>query len=695
MFSFDVFDTLITRITKNPQGVFYIMQERISAMDTWAMDALTMEREEKCFLGRNFAQIRMNAEREAGAYSLLSKEKTEVNLEAVYEAVMQMTGISAHTKNALMEMEIQTEIDCAVGIRENISKLKQAAEKGEHVVLISDMYLSSRTIRKILVSVDSIFESIPIYVSNECGCTKYTGELFLYVKEKEKIAFHDWIHYGDNEISDVKSPKKLGIRAVELKKSDLLPWEKEFDGQNALETNAYWQLYTGIARTLRQNRRMTSAEEMGSSVGGMILYPYVEWVIHNSLKLNIHILYFIARDGFILKKIADIIIRDGGLEMKTKYIYGSRIAWRIPDGCEEKKENLRLYLRQEIDCSEKFAFVEVNGTGYTMECLADFIRELCDQRIYAFYFSLKKRTERPYCSFFTYLTAYDEIVEVLCRAPHGPTMGYEKKDGKMVPEIQSVEEKLWENAGLPGYIDGVLWYAESMIRMQLKWHLPSDNRCLVSRIVKYISKHPQEQVLRFLADMPHNNGYSDGKSAYAPALSGKDLFHIFMWRTNEPLGDFYTGVNYEFSELLLTKRDKKIIDFYKHYYYRLPGRLIHRYKGWSAWRRGDIKEKRKRVMIYAAGTVGQRVYHFASGEAGYRVVAWVDREYKSYRRQGYPVSGLKAIGKKKFDMIVIAIQNAEVVQGVRKMLTEKGVSPEKIFDAPSFYAMAEKKRTIL
>lgn len=680
MYSFDVFDTLITRSTKNPHGVFYIMQERISSM----------ELEEKCSLGRNFAQIRINAEKEAGAYSSLSKDKMEVNLETIYQVVMQMTGISLHTRNRLMEMEVQTEIDCVVGIKDNISKLKQISENGEHIVLISDMYLSSKIIRKILVSVDKVFGSIPIYVSNECGCTKYTGELFLYVKEKEKISVKNWTHYGDNEISDIQSPKKLGIRTLWSKKGELLPWENEFDERNHLETNAYWQMYAGIARTLRQNTMMTSPEEMGASIGGMLLYPYVEWVIHNSLKQSFNMLYFIARDGFILKKIADIIISANGLDMKTKYIYGSRKAWRIQNECEEKKEILRLYLRQEIDFSDKFAFVEVNGTGNTMECLADFIGELCDERVFVFYFSLKKKTEHPNCSFSTYLTAYDEIVEVLCRAPHGPTVGYIQKNQKVHPEIQSVDEKLWENAGLPGFINGVVLYAESMARMLFKLRLESDNRYLASQMVNYISNQPDGQILRLLAGMPHNDGYSDGESAYAPALSGKDLFHIFMWRTNEPLRDFYSGVNYQFSELLLTKTDWKIIDFYKQNYYRLLGRMIHRYKGWSAWHKSDIKAKRKKVMIYAAGTVGQRIYHFANGEAGYKVVAWVDRDYKSYRRQGYPVSGLKTIEKKKFDMLVIAIKNVQVAQSVKIMLMDKGVSPEKIFDAASFYAMTEK-----
>ncbi len=41
-------------------------------------------------------------------------------------------------------------------------------------------------------------------------------------------------------------------------------------------------------------------------------------------------MYFIARDGYILQKIADTIISQNNLDILTKYIYGSRKVWRIP-----------------------------------------------------------------------------------------------------------------------------------------------------------------------------------------------------------------------------------------------------------------------------------------------------------------------------------------------------------------------------
>lgn len=680
MYSFDVFDTLITRATKNPQGVFYVMQERIS----------TMEMEDGAFLGKNFAQIRINAERNAGAYSSLSKEKREVNLESIYRVVMQMAGISTNTKDKLMELEVQTEIDCAVGITNHISKLRQILEMGEHVVLISDMYLSSKAIREILVSVDNIFANIPLYVSNECGCTKHTGELFLFVKEKEKASTEKWTHYGDNEISDIRSPQRLGINTVWLKKVPLLPWEKEFDEQYCLQTNAYWQLYVGIARILRQNVEMTSYEEMGASFVGMILYPYVEWIIQSSLRKGIRTLYFVARDGYVLKKIADIVINKSGYVINTKYIYGSRMAWRIQEGNEEKKNNLLLYLKQVIDFSEKFAFVEANGTGCTMECLTDIIREFYYEKVYVFYFSLKKNSERVNCLFFTYLTAYDEIVEVICRAPHGPTMGYIKNNQEIFPQIQKVDDKLWEESGLLEYIHGVELYTEKVIGIILKLNIWLDNRYLVKQIIEYISNNPDKQILSFLANMPHNNGYNDEQNVYAPGLSRKDLFNLFMWRTNEPLCDFYHGVNYKYSELLFTEKDKKIVSFYKQNYYRLFGRIIHKYKGWLRWHKSGLKTERKRVVVYAAGAMGQKIYHFICGEADYKVIAWVDKEYQLYRKQRYPVSGLDSIERKKFDIVVIAIKNAQTVREVKGILINRGVIPEKIYDADSFCAMLEK-----
>lgn len=77
--------------------------------------------------------------------------------------------------------------------------------------------------------------------------------------------------------------------------------------------------------------RKSVATVMGGILGGYLFFPYVKWIIDKSRKLGIRRLYFVARDGYILKRIAQqIIVNIAGIEIETKYIYGSRRAWRLP-----------------------------------------------------------------------------------------------------------------------------------------------------------------------------------------------------------------------------------------------------------------------------------------------------------------------------------------------------------------------------
>lgn len=69
---------------------------------------------------------------------------------------------------------------------------------------------------------------------------------------------------------------------------------------------------------------------LGACLAGPLFFPYVYWVLQQARSQGIHTLYFIARDGYVLKEIADIIIQGDHLSVSTRYLYGSRKAWRIP-----------------------------------------------------------------------------------------------------------------------------------------------------------------------------------------------------------------------------------------------------------------------------------------------------------------------------------------------------------------------------
>lgn len=61
-----------------------------------------------------------------------------------------------------------------------------------------------------------------------------------------------------------------------------------------------------------------------------ILTYYVWWVLREAKKRNIDRLYFLARDGSIMKKIAELLCEEFCIPISCRYLYVSRAALRMP-----------------------------------------------------------------------------------------------------------------------------------------------------------------------------------------------------------------------------------------------------------------------------------------------------------------------------------------------------------------------------
>lgn len=331
VYSFDIFDTLIARSTATPQGIFAIMRR------------LLQEREGiDSFVKNNFYELRIGAEQVArNTYCKNGVE--DVVLEQIYHVLVSENRISEQEAAFLQALERQTEIDNAHGIEENISRVKRLLEGGERVLLISDMYLDADTIRRMLVKADGVFRDIPLYVSSEGKRkNKHSGNLFRYIKEQEGLQYENWRHFGDNVHSDFRVPRNLGISCELYKREELLDIEKAYLEQNP--NDARRQLMIGCARLARGQGKGT-AYGLGCGVGGAMLYPYVKWLLEDAEKRGIKRLYFIARDGYILKEMAEELVKGKGLDIAIKYIYGSRKAWRIPGDENLESEIMDIYAR--------------------------------------------------------------------------------------------------------------------------------------------------------------------------------------------------------------------------------------------------------------------------------------------------------------------------------------------------------------
>lgn len=328
MISFDIFDTLLTRRVANPYGIFALMQKALAGETFQAIPA---------YIRENFYTLRIHAE-ELARHDAACRGREEIVLADIYEAMGLAAQLNAEQKETLCRLECDTELANILPIRQNLTLLQNMLEQDRHVVLISDMYLPQETICAMLQKVSPDLCRLPLYLSSQLGVRKTTGNIYRKVKEAEAAEYSAWIHYGDNPYQDREIPESLGIECRLVGREEPLPIERRV--LSLYGDHAGAQLMSGIARYTRIcEGRQQPAGRMGSAVCGPILFSYVDWLLRDCVEQGVTRLYFIARDGYLLKKIADIVIAKRKLPIQTKYIYGSRKAWRL---CSLSEEHFNL-----------------------------------------------------------------------------------------------------------------------------------------------------------------------------------------------------------------------------------------------------------------------------------------------------------------------------------------------------------------
>ncbi|MBQ8635278.1 hypothetical protein IJ425_03900, partial [bacterium] len=336
LFSFDVFDTLITRTTVTPSGIFTLMQHEL--LQNPKYNYIDIDFRTNFYYSRIGAENYLNRTRyttQRKAHIPQNEIQQEFAIREFYDLLKYHHNISDKATEELIELEIETENKNTLPLKENIEILKYLISKGKKVILISDMYLKESIIRNLLLKHDEIFKNIKIYVSTDYQAKKSSGNLYKVIKDIEKIEYKKWFHIGDNEYSDIKQANQLSIQTHLIENEKLTEFE-----ENIFESHyndPYYQTTIGNARNIRRfypdNKKADFA-----TIATIMLFPYVRWLINQSLEKGFKRLYFIARDGYILKEIADIIITQENHDIETHYIYGSRDAWRMP--CVESFDDL-------------------------------------------------------------------------------------------------------------------------------------------------------------------------------------------------------------------------------------------------------------------------------------------------------------------------------------------------------------------
>lgn len=298
--SFDVFDTLILRPFLQPSDLFTTLAS-------------------KHYLPA-FRNIRIQAEKEARDRCFLLNGHREIDIFDIYKVLNETNNIDVDYG---VNLELETEIGFCYANPYMQLIFNMLKENGKKIVLASNMYIPANMLEKILRH--SGYEGYEkLYVSCDYKKSKTDTTLFSVIQE-DFPAGTRFIHIGDNENADFVAPKRVGWESYHYEDNHSL-------SDHSLETigisEVYNTYYNAIINNYLNNGILEGAPYnspyyyYGFVYGGFLVLGYVNYIHRYAKEHNLDKVFFLARDGYILKKVYDQLHSD----IPSEYLLWSRHA---------------------------------------------------------------------------------------------------------------------------------------------------------------------------------------------------------------------------------------------------------------------------------------------------------------------------------------------------------------------------------
>lgn len=300
--SFDIFDTLISRIVYEPDDIFLLMGEKLNDND--------------------FIKKRKNAENVAR-----NKLKKDVNIDEIYQSYSEIYNTNI---KIIKELEINLEIEFCVPRKDMLEVFNYLVAKEKTIILTSDMYLTKKVIEQMLKKCGYKGYS-EFYLSNDLNKRKDTKEIWTYLKEKYKRK--RFIHIGDNLISDYTNPKEFGIDALKIESSrelfskvEMSQYVQEFISNKNISDSIHLGIFVNkiVFNSPFSDLTIQSAEDFGYIFHGPVINSFLSYICDNN---KTDTMLFLAREGFYLQKLYKHFCKKNNIkEIKNTYFLASRKA---------------------------------------------------------------------------------------------------------------------------------------------------------------------------------------------------------------------------------------------------------------------------------------------------------------------------------------------------------------------------------
>ena len=350
VYSFDVFDTCLTRNFAAPSDLFLELGHRI---------LLKMPD----LLQRFDAEALWAARMEAEQCARRASPHEEVTLSEIWRVFAQRVGWEGLTLHLSLELELEN--NCLRPIPTTLREIEILRMAGYRILFISDIYLPLSFVKCQLQKHGFTREGDGIFLSSDWRTTKATGNLFRKVLAAENLEPRALIHCGDNAKSDVAVPRKLGIGARLVSHRPTSSADRcllKADGIDyALRSKFVGAMQT--SRVVLEPESSPAAVSAIASVVNPLVFAFASWTLAQAQRDGVRRLYFLARDCQMTYHAAKELSKEFG-DIECRYLHVSRQSLLLPTATEISEAGMP-WLRRNYETPALERLLAKLELGYT------------------------------------------------------------------------------------------------------------------------------------------------------------------------------------------------------------------------------------------------------------------------------------------------------------------------------------------
>jgi predicted HAD superfamily hydrolase len=325
--SFDLFDTLLIRRIHNPDLVKLPVARYIAELAEqhgrhWHWYKVQKQRDD--IERRHRAETGAKFVDHEACYPRFMGELLQQIFENAYDDAL---------LEKITNYELAMENSMLVPRQMLVDWIKDLARAGKRIFVISDMYLPSTHLRQ-LVKHAGLDESIEEVISSaDTFLAKASGKAYSMIAGKFSLSPGDWLHVGDNPISDGLRAGEAGIEAMiihdpreDQRRSIVKRYYNYSDGRPFWRGRILQQL---MAPLEAENQHDSVLYSEGYNFLGPLIGIFIQQVAQFCRDNNITKVFFLSREGWTFKRFWEKAIprlQPVGELPEVEYLYVSRMA---------------------------------------------------------------------------------------------------------------------------------------------------------------------------------------------------------------------------------------------------------------------------------------------------------------------------------------------------------------------------------